>query len=58
MKQCPNDDAPLITRRLLKSWIDWLRFESKHAEDAFVNSAQWLATNEAFEGFDAQCELT
>lgn len=47
-----------ITRKPLKPRIDWLGFEGQHAEDAFVNSAQWFTAHEAFESLDAQCELS
>jgi len=42
---------------LSEPWIDGLTLQGKHGECALVHSPQRLATNEALESFDSQCEL-
>lgn len=42
----------------LKTWIDRLALNREHTEDAFVGAAEWLFTNEPFQRFDSESELT
>lgn len=41
----------------LEPGVDWFGFEGEDAEDAFVDSVQWLASHETLEGLDAEAEL-
>ena len=40
-----------------QSRVDWLAFECKHAEDAFVDFSQRLAADEAIESLEAEGEF-
>ena len=42
---------------LLEPRVDRLAFEREDPEDAFVNAAEGLVANEAFEGFEAEGEF-
>ena len=42
----------------LQPGVDGLAFERQHAEDAFVHAMERFIADEAFEGFDAEAELS
>jgi hypothetical protein len=42
----------------LKPWVHRLALQGQHAEDALVDSPQWLVADEAFQGFNTQGELS
>ena len=42
----------------LKTWIDRLALNREHTGSASVGAAEWLFTNEPFQRFDSESELT
>ena len=53
-----RSSSSLMSPTLSQPRVHRLTLKSQYAEDALVDSTQWLFADEPFQGFDAKSELS
>jgi hypothetical protein len=54
---CVPENVLFCWRDILQSWVHRFAFQRQHAEDGFMNAAQWFFADKSFERFDAKREF-